>query len=396
MKTLYFDCFGGASGDMIVGALIDAGADFEMVSNALSSLGVCGFGVSAEKVLKHAIGATQFRVNVDKTHDHPHRHLADILAIVEGGDLPGAVKTASAETFRRIAECEAEIHGTSVEEVYFHEVGAVDSIVDIVATHLAMHGLGIERALSSPLQTGFGTVNTAHGVLPVPSPAAAMLLKGVPVRGGDIEGELVTPTGAALVTQLAESYGPLPEMRIEAIGYGSGTRGHEDRANVLRVLAGQTTDSVRGTEPITVIEANVDDMNPELLPPLLESLLAKGARDAFLTPLLGKKGRPAYLITALCGEDAVADVSAGFFLESTTFGVRIRTERRLCLAREWRTAATQWGDVRVKVGRYKGEVTCTAPEFEDCRRVAGRAGVPVIAVYEHARAAAVKGELRDG
>jgi uncharacterized protein (TIGR00299 family) protein len=231
--------------------------------------------------------------------------------------------------------------------------------------------------------------------LPVPAPATAALLKGIPSYGSDVEGELVTPTGAAIIRQCASAYGPMPAMQIERIGYGSGAWDLPDRANVLRVLIGETQDAPPQMESVVVIEADIDDMNPELLPPLIADLLTKGAHDAFLTPILGKKGRPGYLLTILCDETKQADIVPLVFYGSTTLGVRMRTEQRICLDREWKTARTPWGDVRVKVGRFKGHVTCLSPEFEDCRRVAQEHGVPVLAVYEMAHAAAVKGELQD-
>jgi hypothetical protein len=389
MKSLYLDCFCGASGDMIVGALIDAGASFEAIQRGLASLGVEELRVSIEKVNKHGIAATHFRVHLDHGHDHIHRHLSHVLDIIGRGDLPDNVKTASAETFRRIAECEAAIHNTTPEEVHFHEVGAVDSIADIVAAHLALHLLSIETVTSSPLHVGSGTVKCAHGILPVPAPATAALLKGAPVYGGEVQGELVTPTGAALVAQWAQSYGPMPEMRIEAIGYGSGTRDLPDRANVLRAIIGEVTPK-QGMEPVTVVETNVDDMTPELLAPLVADLIAAGARDAFLTPIMGKKGRPGFLVTVLCDAARLSEVTRCLFHGSTTFGVRIREERRICLDRSWENVKTQWGEVRVKVGRLDGVRCSASPEFEDCRALAQQAGVPVLAVYRQALAAAIR------
>ncbi|HUW61186.1 MAG TPA: nickel pincer cofactor biosynthesis protein LarC [Candidatus Bathyarchaeia archaeon] len=410
-RMLYFDCSCGASGDMIVGALIDAGAPFETIRNALDSLKIGHFHVTADKVAKHGISATQFRVHVDQEHHQAHRRLGDVLAIIERGALPDEVKSAAAETFRRIADCEAKIHGSTPAEVPFHEVGAVDSIADIVSAHYALHLLGIERVVSSPLNVGSGTVKVAHGVMAVPAPATAMLLEGVPSYGSEVPFELVTPTGAALITQRATEYGPMPPMRILATGYGSGTRELDDRANVLRAIVGEETDvshrrhyhpvaqerdptAVQG-EVVTVIEFNVDDMNPELLPALIADVIERGARDAFFTPILGKKGRPGYLVTVLCDEPAAEEIGRALFEGTTTFGLRLRQERRICLEREWKQAATPWGPVRVKVGRYQGNVTSASPEFEDCRRVAVEAGVPLIRVYDAARAAAVKGELED-
>lgn len=406
---------------MIVGALIDAGAPFEKIREALDSLGVGELRVTAEKVVKRGVSATKFTVHAG--HDHAHRHLADVIEIINRGAIPDDVKAAAVQTFRRIAECEAKVHGLTPAKVHFHEVGAVDSIADIVSAHYGLHLLGVERVLSSPLNVGSGTVEVAHGVMPVPAPATAMLLEGAPSYGSEIPFELVTPTGAALIVQRASGFGPMPPMRIESVGHGSGTRDLEDRANVLRATLGEEVeveDAHCRTRPVaqerslhqngregslhqaeetgevvTVIEANVDDMNPELLPPVISDLLESGARDAFLTPILGKKGRPGYLVTALCDEDTVRDLSRILFEGTTTFGLRMRRERRICLEREWKQANTPWGPVRVKVGRFEGKATSGSPEFEDCRRVAEEASVPVIRVYEAARAAAVRGELTD-
>ncbi len=394
MKTLYFDCACGASGDMIVGALLDLGVSFEGLREALRSLGVSGFDVQAEKVNKKGIMATQFRVHVHE-HEHPHRHLKHVLAIIESGDLPDAVRAAASETFRRIAECEAAIHGTTVEKIHFHEVGAVDSIVDIIGAHWALDHLGVERIVSSPLNVGSGTVHAAHGVLPVPAPATAALLRGAPSYGSGVDAELVTPTGAALIAQSAHAYGPQPLMSVSAVGYGSGMRDLPDRANVLRVILGEAAATLQGGEKVAVVEFNVDDMNPELFPPLVADLLGAGARDAFVTPMLGKKGRPGFVVTAICDEGKAPGLLPAIFGGSSTLGVRVRVEERVCLQREWKTARTPWGGVRIKLGRFEGHVTCASPEFEDCRRVADEKGVAVAAVYEAARAAYARGEMDD-
>lgn len=397
MKTLYFDCFCGASGDMILGALVDAGADFGAIRQALKALDVSGYSLAAEKATKHGIMATQFTVNIDAAHAQPRRHLRHIVEIIEGGDLPLEVKQASIETFRTLAQCEAEVHGTSPEDIHFHEVGAVDSIVDIVGAHLALHQLKPQRIVSSPLPVGSGTVKCEHGVLPVPAPATALLLRGTPSYGGDVQGEMVTPTGAALITQLAEAFGPMPEMHVNSIGVGSGTKDVPDRPNVLRVFLGETDGTGPETEKetIVVIEANIDDMNPELFPSLIAQLIDTGARDAFLTPILGKKGRPALLVTVLADEDKVTEVTGVLFRGSTTLGLRMRREQRVCLKREWKNVGTPWGKVAVKIGRIDRESIRTSPEYEDCARLAREAGVSALGVYEVAYAAAIKGEFED-
>lgn len=395
MKTLYFDCFCGAAGDMIVGALIDAGADFETLKKSLDTLGVDGYSLSCEKINKHGTMATKFDVHVDDEHDHPHRHLRHIVEIIEAGDLPDGVKEASLETFRRIAECEAEVHGTTIEKVHFHEVGAVDSIVDIVGTHVALHQLHPEKIVSSALHVGSGTVKCAHGIMPVPAPATALLLRGVPSYGGAVDGELVTPTGAALIAQLAQSFGPMPTMTVSDIGVGSGTKDIPDRPNVIRAIFGETVETSGSGESVVVIEANIDDMNPELFPPLVSDLLENGARDAFLTPILGKKGRPAHLITVLVDEVLVSVVAETLLNGSSTLGLRMRREERITLDREWKSVETAWGSVKVKIGSYKGVVSSTAPEYDDCERLARETKVTTREIYEAAFAAAIKGEFVD-
>jgi len=395
MKVLYLDCFSGISGDMTVGALIDAGADFETIKAGLASLKVPGFRLEAEKVNKKGITATQFRVLLDEHEHHPHRHLSHIVTIINESSLPAVVKDAAIETFRLLGEAEAAIHGMTIEQVHFHEVGAVDSIVDIVAAQYALHLLGIEEVVSSPLHVGAGTVHAAHGTMPVPAPATARLLQGKPTYGGPVQAELVTPTGAALVAQRVRQFGPAPAMTVQAIGYGSGTRDLPDRANVLRVLVGEAAGILPNLETITVIEANIDDMTGELFPPLLQALLDAGARDAFATPILGKKGRPAQCVTVLCDAPQVQEMARVFFENSTTLGLRMREERRMVLERIWRKAQTPWGAVRVKVGMFEGAPNSVAPEFEDCREHAAAAGVPVRSVYEAALAAALRGELED-
>lgn len=392
MKTLYFDCFSGASGDMIVGALLDLGVPFEKLRAALDSLGVSGYALRAEKVKKKGILATQFRVDIDPNEKQPHRHLKHVVEIIDRGRLPDSVKAAGKETFRRIADAEARVHGSTPERVHFHEVGAVDSIMDVVGAHFCLYALGVERVCASKLHVGAGTVQCAHGVMPVPAPATALLLEGLPVYGGEVEFELITPTGAALLAQLADSFGVMPGMIVEGVGYGSGTRDLPDRANVLRAMFGQTVESRGSRESITIIEANIDDMAPEMLPPLVGDLLNAGARDAFVTPIVAKKGRPAHLVTALCDEAKTDAVAGALFRGSTTLGLRIRREERICLEREFRNAQTPWGEVRVKLGRYDGVQTVASPEFEDCRRRAEEAGVPVLAVYNAAVAAATRGE----
>jgi hypothetical protein len=270
--------------------------------------------------------------------------------------------------------------------------------MDIVGAHMALHRLGVDRIAASKAPTGSGTIACAHGVLPVPAPATALLLEGVPTYGGSLEGELVTPTGAALLAQLAESFGPAPEMRIEKVGYGSGTRDHADRANVLRAVLGEGAEGqLPGRETITIIETNLDDMAPELLAPVIDDALAKGARDAFVSPMMGKKGRPGFILTVLCDVELASTLVELLLLSTTTFGVRMRTEQRVCLPRAWKMVATRWGAVRVKIGTLSNGEERRAPEYEDCRQVAQDSRALVLEVYQAAMAAAVRGEfVEDG
>lgn len=393
-KLLYFDCSSGAAGDMFVGALLDLGVDFDRLKRGLDSLGVEGYSLRSEPVVKKGVQSTKFHVDIDEGVKQPHRHLHHVVEIIEKGDLPDAVKSAAIETFTRIAECEAAVHGTTIEKVHFHEVGAVDSIVDVVGAHLALHELGVTRVAASPLHVGSGTVKCAHGIMPVPAPATARLLEGVPVYGGEVDGELVTPTGAALMAQLCSSFGAMPAMTMLKTGHGAGTRDLPDRANVLRAILGVVQAAGTGEEVVTVLEANIDDMNPELYPPLVEALLENGARDAFLTPIIGKKGRPGNLITVICDADKVDALVSELFSGSKTIGLRMRTESRVCLERSLKTARTEFGDVRIKVAWRNGHQN-VAPEFEDCRARAAESGASTLAVYESAMAAALRGEFND-
>ena len=393
-NILYFDCSSGAAGDMFVGALLDLGVDFDALDAALQTLGVDGYTLRCDPVVKKGIRSSKFEVEIDADVKQPHRHLRHVVEIIEQGDLPDTVQANSIKTFEHIAECEAAVHGTTIEKVHFHEVGAVDSIVDVVGAHWALNALGVNRVESSAMHVGAGTVKCAHGVMPVPAPATARLLEGVPVYGGEVEGELVTPTGAALMAQVASRFGAMPSMTMLKTGHGAGTKDLPDRANVLRAVLGVTAATGGDTESITVIEANIDDMNPELYPPLMDALMSAGARDVFLTPIVAKKGRPGHLISVMCDADRADALTAIVFSGSKTIGVRMRTESRVCLDRTFQIAHTEFGDVRVKVAWRHGHKN-VAPEFEDCRQRATERGTTVLAVYESAMAAAVRDDLDD-
>lgn len=395
MKTLYFDCFCGASGDMIVGSLLDIGADFRELEEMIRSMPISGFKLKSKKVKKKGIAATQFSVIMDDNVKQPHRHLHHVLEIINGGNLPEKVKTAASETFRLIAEAEATVHATTVDHVHFHEVGAIDSIVDIVGAHIALYLLQVDTVFSSPLLTGFGSIQCDHGVMPVPAPATALLLRGIPWSSGDVATELLTPTGAALLRYVVKEFRPMLPMRVDKVGYGSGTRDLPDRANVLRVFLGESCEVAHVSEEISVIETNVDDMTSETLAPLVGDLIDAGARDAFLCPVLGKKGRMGFWLTVLCDADKVSKLANLIFCSTSTFGIRIRSEHRICLEREWKWVKTDWGKIRVKIGKMGDNAIRRAPEFEDCRAAAVKHGRTVLEVYQAALSAAVRGEFCD-
>ena len=388
MRIAYFDGAAGIAGDMAVGALLDAGLDFDALREGLTGLGVGGYALRAERVKKKGVMATKFHVDLDPGGEKPHRHLRHIVEIIDGSALPDEVKQGALKTFQKLAEAEATVHGTTIEKVHFHEVGAVDAIVDIVGIHYGLHLLGVGQVHAAPPNVGGGTVTCEHGVMPVPAPATARLLQGLPTHGTADIGELVTPTGAAFLAATAASVGDAPPMQVDAIGYGSGTRDLPDRANVVRVQLGESAEGTGATESVTVIACNVDDATGELVAATCEALHGAGARDVYVTPVGGKKGRPAQLITVLAAPSDAPRLAECLLTHSTTFGVRMHEASRYVLERDWQDVSTRYGSVRIKLGRWRGAVVQRAPEFEDCTRCAAQAGVPVRDVYAAALAAA--------
>ncbi len=382
-RLIYFDCASGAAGDMLLGAALDLGLPLEGLRDELARLPVSGYRLEAERVSRSGLAATKLHVRLEG-EDKKHRHLRHVLESIDGSTLDPAIKEKAASLFRRLADAEAAVHGTSPEKVHFHEVGALDSIVDVVGGVIVLRALGAERFVSSPLNLGTGTVTMSHGTFPVPPPATARLVQGVPVYG-EGDGELVTPTGALLVTGHATEYGPLPPMRIEATGHGAGSRDTRGRPNVLRLIVGQ--EEARAEGRVLVLETEVDDAAPQLLGPLLDRLLAAGALDAYFTPVQMKKGRPGVLVTALAPPDRREAIEELLFRETTTLGVRRQEWLRTELERETATVATPYGPVRVKVGRRGSVVYNAWPEFEDCQRLAAEAGVAVKEVLAAALAA---------
>ncbi len=381
MATLYLDCFSGASGDMWLGALLDLGLPLDALRRAIGSLAIEYGEVTAERVTRAGVSATKFRLIENAAAGdgaaapHTHHHLKHIVAAIRRSSLSAAAQDRAVHLFERLAESEAAIHGTPIERVHLHEVGALDSIIDIVGAVFAMEWFGIDDVVSSALNVGGGTVKCAHGVFPVPAPATARLLAGVPVYGNGTS-ELVTPTGALLVTGYARSFGPMPPMRIDAIGYGAGDRDPKDTPNVLRIFRGDRTDAAAG-ERIVQIECEIDDMNPQLFGPLMEHLLEAGALDVFYAAVQMKKNRPGTLVTVVVPPPRREAVTAVLFAHSTTIGVRYQEMQRDVLEREIRSIDTPLGAVRFKVAARGGRVLNAAPEFDDCARIAADRRLPI-------------------
>lgn len=414
MRIAYFDCPSGVAGDMILGALVDAGLPFEALREELGRLPVAGYALERREVMKGPVRATKVEVHVHggvaapaaggtatlphrdagghrHAREHPHRRLPDILDVLHRGRLPGPVLEAATRIFRRLAEAEGRVHGTTPEEVEFHDVGGVDAIVDVTGACIGLHLLGVQAVHCSALPIGGGFVRGAHGTMPVPAPGTAELLKGMPVVDTGVRRELVTPTGAAILSALAVSAGVMPGMTIEVVGYGAGTMDLET-PNVVRLFLGEAAPGPadRGggdREAILQVETTVDDMSPQLWEPLVDTLLEAGALDVYLTPVLMKRSRPGVVLTALCPPSARGVVARALFRESTTIGVRWTTYQRDRLPREIVTLETVHGPIEFKVSRLDGRAVTATPEFEQVRRIARDRGLPVREVLDEARAA---------
>ena len=428
---LHFDPCSGVAGDMTVAALVDAGVPEKVVLDAIRTIGLKGLKVGFEQRKRGAFVGLGFNVDFpgkgekrghkhDHDHDHEHEHehehehghdhghdhahgrehahghghehrdYAEIRRLLRRADLDAKAKKLAEEIFERIAVAEAALHGMTLDKVAFHEVGAWDSIADIVGAASALAWLAPAAITSSPPVLGSGTIRTAHGLMPVPAPATTALLRGIPVLA-EGTGELTTPTGAAILATVVQSFGPPPPMRLRAQGFGAGTREHADRPNVLRVILGETLGQAlpASENEVVLIAANIDDMNPQLAEPLLTALFEAGALDAWLAPIQMKKGRPAIQVSALCPHGALASVEEAFFANSTTIGLRRQVMQRTVLERALAKVATSFGEVRVKVASRSGALLGATPEFEDCRKLALRAKVPVRRVVAEANAAAL-------
>lgn len=390
MKTLYFDCFAGASGDMILGALIAAGVDPEAFKRQLSLLNVAGYTIDFETVDRSGISATYARVQTGE--QHAHRHLSDILKIIYNSGLSDGVKERAAKIFSRLAEAEARVHNQPVERIHFHEVGALDAIVDVVGAAIGFEMLGIEHFVASALHVGSGTVNMEHGRFPVPPPAVAELLKGVPFYSTDIVGELVTPTGAAIITTVCTDYGPIPRMKLLQTGYGAGTRQYEKFPNALRVLVGedQPVAEVTDSERLWMIETNMDDISPQILGHVMERAFDLGALDCYFTSVQMKKNRPGVLLSILCRNEQRSALSELLFSETTTLGLRAYEVERRAMQRQIVAVETQYGPIDVKVARLNGHVIKAMPEYDQCREAARNSDVPLRVVEAAAQSAFAK------
>jgi pyridinium-3,5-bisthiocarboxylic acid mononucleotide nickel chelatase len=381
MKTAriaYFDCFSGISGDMVLGALVDAGVDLRAIEAELRKLGLEGWSISAEKLKRGAIFATQ--VKVASSEGHHHRGLSVILGRIDKAGLAPRAAERARRIFTRLAEAEARVHKVLLEEVHFHEVGAVDSIMDIVGAAVGFELLGIDEFACSALDVGAGQVKTAHGLLPVPAPATAELLRGAPMYASGISRELVTPTGAAIATALSTRYAQIPEMTLRAVGYGAGSADFPEKANVLRLLIGENATSEAGEHwdaPVSVIETNLDDMSPQIYGYFVEKALAAGALDVFSTAVQMKKNRPGVLLTILCESAHTSKMMDLVFRETTTIGVRTYDVRRKVLDREVVCVQTPFGEVHIKISRMNGSVLNATPEYDDCQRLAVEKGIPL-------------------
>jgi len=411
LKVLYFDCFAGAAGDMIVGALLDAGLPFEELKRALGSLAVEGWDVSVARVLKTGVSATKFRVHEhahqgsgigDQGSGHPHHHhydhghhsLDEIYAAINRSSLSDAGKARAIAMFGRLGEAESAIHGIPIDKIHLHEVGAIDSIIDIVGAVFAIEWFKADRIVVSPINVGSGMVRTEHGVFPVPAPATVTLVKNAPVYSSGIQSELLTPTGALILTEFASAYGPVPPMTIEKVGYGAGDRELKETPNVVRVLIGETADVQRATAlavadaeaakaaslrtmKVVVLECEIDDMNPQIFGVLMEKLYAAGALEVFYSAVQMKKNRPGTLMTIVSKPEQREVMTEIVFRESTTIGIRHQELSRECLDREMVTVTTTLGPVRFKVARRDGRVLNAQPEFEDLAKLSNERGIPI-------------------
>ncbi len=382
MRIAYFDCFSGASGDMILGSMIDAGLSVRELRKELRKIPVSDVQFNVRKVLKKGISATQVIVT-GKREERSHRNLQELLRIIKKSHLDSEIKKKSREVLERIASVEAEIHRKPAEEIHFHELGGLDSIIDIVGSIWGFYELEIDKLYVSKVNVGSGFVECEHGILPVPAPATVALMKGKPIYSSGVERELLTPTGAALLTFLGSDFGNMPEMEVERVGYGAG-RDDLPHPNLLRFLIGSPSAN-SGVEKVTLIDASIDDMNPQFYEYVMEKLFGMGVQEVYLTPIFMKKNRPGTLLTVICKPEKLPSVTEFLLRETTTIGLRWHEEERSRAERETVVLQTKYGKIRFKLARWQGSLINLSPEYEDCRRVAAKKKVPLKQVFEEAR-----------
>jgi uncharacterized protein (TIGR00299 family) protein len=387
MKIAYFDCFSGVSGDMILGALLDAGLDIRELEAGLGKLKISGYKLKVERTARRGISGTKF--SVDIIEQNVERRLKDIVEIINQSDLDGDIKDLSKKTFKELATVEASIHGKSIDEIHFHEVGGLDSIIDVIGSLIGIKKLGIEATYSSKIHVGTGFLECQHGVLPVPAPATLALLKGIPIYSTGIEAELATPTGVCVLKTLSHDFGIMPEMKVEKVGYGAGSRELEI-PDLLRVYVGETNQGEYEKDEVILVETNIDNMNPELLGYASEILLKQGVLDVFMTPIFMKKNRPGTMLSVLTTRDRLDEILSTIFKEMTTLGVRIHHLERKRLSREIISMKTRFGEIKVKIGKIGNQIKNIAPEYESCKEIAVRQGIPLKDVYDEAKEAARK------
>jgi pyridinium-3,5-bisthiocarboxylic acid mononucleotide nickel chelatase len=380
MKILYYDCFSGISGDMNLGAMIDAGVDSDYLINELKKLNLDGWELKVEKDQRHGITGT--KVTVKKTrHEHSHRHLADIEKIIDKSSLSSENISLSKKIFTKVAEAEAKVHNISIGKVHFHEVGAVDSIIDIVGAAICFNVLKLDAVYVSTVELGGGLVKCEHGILPVPAPATAEILKNIPVKKGGVDFEATTPTGAAIISSLGSFFGTEPVMKITQTAYGVGQKDHPSIPNLLRVFIGETEDPKEIGHEALLIQCNIDDMNPEFFEFISEKLFDAGSSDVYLTNIIMKRGRPGIILNVICEKGLSEKIKGIIFRESTTLGIREFPFLKDTLVRKFEKADTRYGIITVKRSFYKGEEVSTKPEYSECREIAARTGIPLKVIY---------------
>jgi len=383
VKILYYDCFSGISGDMNLGAMLDLGVDKDYLLEGLESLGIGGHELSVKRAERKGITGTKVDVIV-KNEKSDHRNLKDIESIINGSDLSESVKKTSLDIFMQVARAEAKVHGKDIYDIHFHEVGAIDSIIDIVGAALCLEFLNVDRVMASPVEVGSGFVTCEHGILPVPAPATVEILKGIPIKSGIAPFEMTTPTGAAILASTVNEFTERIRFRLLDVGYGIGGRDTEI-PNVLRVLLGKTDEATEDDcdrEEAVIIESNIDDMNPEMFDFVIDALLKAGAHDVFLTPVIMKKSRPATTLSVLCNAEDESVIQELLFTQTSTFGTRKYVVEKTMLKRDFTEVATEYGSVRVKNAYFRGKKIKSKPEYEDCRRLAEKHGVSILEIYE--------------